>query len=160
MPVGTEKNAILGASGGDNFEFALGQSGPGYSTQGGFALGSSAWYAACGNGGGGEWRWTTPVCPCQNPDNPSAYGGFHGVHYRNQSKAANSTWHYSLNGGADWTQLPTEYAGYQGSTTCGSGGYQNSYCNNSSEIFALDWKCEGGTGKWDFSLQMFVKWVP
>ena len=159
MPLGTEKTAILGAAGG-GYEYGLGQNGPGYSTQSGFALGSSDWYASCGSGGGGEWRWTTPVCPCQNPDSPGSYGGYHGNHYRNQSKTPNSTWWYSLDAGNTWVQVTTVLSGYQGSTGCGSGGYQQAYCNNSGEVFAADWKCVGSTGKWDFSLNLFVKWVP
>ncbi|MDP6586691.1 MAG: hypothetical protein QF535_18695 [Anaerolineales bacterium] len=71
------------AAGGDNFEYGLGQNGPGYTTVSGFALGYNNWYSNCGNGGSGTWSWSEPVCPTQNPDSPSSYGGYHGDHYRN-----------------------------------------------------------------------------
>jgi len=155
MPIGTEKNILLGASAG-GYEYGTGQSAPGYSVVSGWGLASGDWYSACGNGGSGTWSWSQPVCPTQNPDSPGDFGGYHGTYYRNQPNAGTVLWAYS-DDGASWTNLSSQVDGYV-SVMCGAG-YRNWYCNNSGEVFAPYWRCTGNaTTRWDFAIYLFIKW--
>ena len=156
MPVGTEKTAILGAAAG-GYEYAAGQNGPGYSLVSGFNLGYGNHYASCGNGGGGTWSWSEPVCPTSNPDSPGSYGGYHGDHYRNQPNGGSMQWAYS-NDGSSWTNVSSPTDASTVTVMCGTG-YRHYYCNNSGEVFAPYWRCTGeATTRWDFSLNLFIKW--
>ena len=155
MPLGTEKNTLMGS--GASYEYNTGQNGPGYTTVSGFALGYNNHYASCGNGGSGTWSWSDPVCPTQNPDSPSSYGGYHGDHYRNQPNGGTQQWAYSLDG-SSWTNVSSPTDASTVTVMCGTG-YRHYYCNNSGEVFARYWRCTGNaTTRWDFSLNLFIKW--
>lgn len=156
MGIGTEKRNLLAASAG-SYEYGYGQTGPGYTTVSGFALGTSDWYSSCGNGGGGTWSWSEPVCPTQIPDSPTSFGGYHGEQYRNQPNGGTMQWAFS-NDGASWTNCDTVAGGLYFSNTCGTG-WRNYYCNNDGEVFATYWRCTGSaTCRWDFSLNLYIKW--